>query len=180
MADDDDVVCPLPALRKVRRRRQYTTGRRARTNGYEALDHDSRIIGRRTPAATHARPIMPRSAHARPFAGLRAALRGRLQALLGLRGSHRAEGRGCGTSVKQPFPRVDVVDANADATRLLATPRRHRADSRPPTTRDARARHRRDRTKKHRRRLRALLLRLAQVHRQVRDAAHHAEAQVVL
>ena len=31
----------------------------------------------------------------------------------------------------------------------------------------------------HRRRLRALLLRLAQVHRQVRDAAHHAEAQVV-
>ncbi|CAH0369431.1 unnamed protein product, partial [Pelagomonas calceolata] len=29
-----------------------------------------------------------------------------------------------------------------------------------------------------RRRLRALLLRLAQVHRQVRDAAHHAEAQV--
>ena len=30
----------------------------------------------------------------------------------------------------------------------------------------------------HRRRLRALLLRLAQVHRQVRDAAHHAEAQV--
>ena len=66
MADDDDVVCPLPALRKVRRRRQYTTGRRARTNGYEALDHDSRIIGRRTPAATHARPVVPRSAHARP------------------------------------------------------------------------------------------------------------------
>ena len=146
MADDDDVVCPLPALRKVRRRRQYTTGRRARTNGYEALDHDSRIIGRRTPAATHARPIMPRSAHARPFAGLRAALRGRLQALLGLRGSHRAEGRGCGRRVLK----------------------------------HAIVRHRRDRTKKTRRRLRALLLRLAQVHRQVRDAAHHAEAQVEL
>ena len=113
-----------------------------------------------------------------PSAGLRAALRGRLQALLGLRGSHRAEGRGCGTSVKKK-PSCHVVDANADATRLLATPRRHRADSRPPTTRDARARHRRDRTKKTRRRLRALLLRLAQVHRQVRDAAHHAEAQVV-
>ena len=64
MADDDDVVCPLPALRKVRRRRQYTTGRRARTNGYEALDHESRIIGRRTPAATRARPVVPRSAHA--------------------------------------------------------------------------------------------------------------------
>ena len=43
----------------------------------------------------------------------------------------------------------------------------------------AHIRHRRDRTtKKTRRRLRALLLRLAQVHRQVRDAAHHAEAQV--
>ena len=163
MADDDDVVCPLPALRKVRRRRQYTTGRRARTNGYEALDHDSRIIGRRTPAATHARPIMPRSAHARPSAGLRAALRGRLQALLGLRGSHRAEGRRCGTSVKKK-PSCHVVDANAGATQALAAPR---------------PRHRRNRTtKKHRRRLRALLLRLAQVHRQVRDAAHHAEAQV--
>ena len=163
MADDDDVVCPLPALRKVRRRRQYTTGRRARTNGYEALDHDSRIIGRRTPAATHARPVVPRSAHARPSAGLRAALRGRLQALLGLRGSHRAEGRRCGTSVKKK-PSCHVVDANAGATQALAAPR---------------PRHRRNRTtKKHRRRLRALLLRLAQVHRQVRDAAHHAEAQV--
>ena len=43
------------------------------------------IIGCRTPAATHARPVVPRSAHTRPSAGLRAALRGRLQALLGLR-----------------------------------------------------------------------------------------------
>ena len=39
-----------------------------------------------------------------PSAGLRAALRGRLQALLGLRRSHRAEGRGYGSSVKKPFP----------------------------------------------------------------------------
>ena len=147
MADDDDVVCPLPALRKVRRRRQYTTGRRARTNGYEALDHESRIIGRRTPAATHARPIMPRSAHARPSAGLRAALRGRLQALLGLRGSHRAERRGCGRRVLKHKPPSYAIAATTQ--------------------------------KKTRRRLRALLLRLAQVHRQVRDAAHHAEAQVV-
>ena len=163
---DDEVVCPLPALRKVRRRRHFTQRDAARAQyGCKALDQNSRIIGCRTPAATHTRPVVPRSAHARPSAGLRAALCGRLQALLGLRGSHRAEGRRCGTSVKKK-PSCHVVDANAGATQALAAPR---------------PRHRRNRTtKKHRRRLRALLLRLAQVHRQVRDAAHHAEAQVDL
>ena len=40
MADDDDVVCPLPALRKVRRRRHVHNGTpRAQQHGYKALDH---------------------------------------------------------------------------------------------------------------------------------------------
>ena len=46
-------------------------------------------------------------------AGLRAALRGRLQALLGLRGSHRAEGRGCGRRVLKHKPPSYAIDVTA-------------------------------------------------------------------
>ena len=161
MADDDDVVCPLPALRKVRRRRQYTTGRRARTNGYEALDHDSRIIGRRTPAAT-------RATH-------HAALRSRVTI-------RRPASRAARTSSSTTWPARIASSRRARVwhQRQAAfphAPRRGRQRGRHTTAR-AYTPSPRPHNKKNRRRLRALLLRLAQVHRQVRDAAHHAEAQV--
>ena len=54
-----------------------------------------------------------RAAHTQPSAGLRAALRGRLQALPGLRGSHRAEGRGCGRRVLDTNPPSHAIAATA-------------------------------------------------------------------
>ena len=62
--------------------------------------------------------------------------------------------------------RIEQKGAGMAGAASLNTNRRHRHA----------IAHRRDRdTKKTRRRLRALLLRLAQVHRQVRDAAHHVK-----
>ena len=104
MADDDDVVCPLPALRKVRRRRHFTRRDAARArHGQSAGPRLTQCLlphSRCHTRATRRAALRSRA----PSAGLRAALRGRLQALLGLRGSHRAEGRGYGSSVKKPFP----------------------------------------------------------------------------
>ena len=149
MADDDDVVCPLPALRKVSGRAIYTTERRARTT--------ARVQSTGPLPLPHARD---------PFC--RAPLtRDRPQA---------CEPR-CADVFKHYLACADRIEQKGAGT-AAASEISPRVAAQPLA---AHIRHRRDRTtKKTRRRLRALLLRLAQVHRQVRDAAHHAEAQVVL
>ena len=82
-------------------------------------------------------------------------------------------------TIRRPASRAARTSSSTTWPARIASSRRARVRAPRPQTRTAIVRHRRDRTKKTRRRLRALLLRLAQVHRQVRHAAHHAEAQVV-
>ena len=155
MADEEEVVCPLPALRKVRHRRQLHNGTRsART---------TRRMFSTGPRLTHYwLPHLPLP-HTRDPSCRAPLTRDRPQA---------CEPR-CADVFKHYL-------ACAIASSRRARVRSSVADSLGRVTHNRRAtpRHRRDHTKKTRRRLRALLLRLAQVHRQVRDAAHHAEAQV--